>query len=239
MKRLFLALVVLTTWAAAAWGDSIDEIIKTQDKARVKDEIVAAMLTPRTKKPITLKAVNDYQLIFEQEVDNTFFELMMMDLRTGKSPIIRTYFNILPQGDKIRVQSNYEVAASPGTQREMATQPGTSSQAYNDDLKGLLGFVRKRIEENYELTLAEVIQKYNEKPKIGIVADNSGKIIKVTPKTLAAKAGIKKGDMILEVNGEKVDNNAGMLLFEKIEAGHTLTLRMQRKQRAWNVKIQL
>lgn len=235
MKRFFLALVFVMLFVVNACANPLQIVVSCDDKAKVKDEIVSAMMGMETKSPVYLKTANDYQVVFDMEAQGLLAS-MFMNVRTLKKPVYRFTFDTVPQGEQIQIRAQVVVVENPD-------RPSIEVMGQNKDvdpvLYGILGFVKERVEGRMTLTMPEYIEQSKSKPQIGIFVDDKSRIVKVAPKSPAAKSGIKKGDIILEIDGEPAQGNMKWQLFEKREKGRTLKLRLKRKNKEFNVHVNM
>lgn len=247
MKKILCAfvlilLVITNICYAANMPKSLDYLYDTQDQKKVIDEIITAMMSlPIGKNNARLlKSVNEYQVVFEQEAgDQNGLAFLLKDFRTAKNPVLRTIFNCHQYMDKIRAQCVYELVMHPYTNNEFSSGLGANNTQYNDTINFVLQYVGQRINRGYTKSIAEFYEEMRQAPSLGIFALPDGTITQVVKKSLAEKAKLKKNDIIIEVNDQKVELNLPQLLIDNKKNGEILKLRVRRKSREWNVKIQL
>lgn len=237
MKRLLIALVpVMVICVTSAFSNPVEMVIDCDDKGKIKDEIVSAYMGLKATSLIALRSVNDYQVIFDQETQGILAS-MLMNVYTLRKPIFRTTFDLIPNNATMLVKAKVEIIQNPDTYNALIVMG--KNKDVDPLLLSVLDFIRWRLKGRIKVSMAEYQELLNSKPQIGIVVDNRAKVLQVLPKSIAAKAGIKKGDIIVEIDDEKVRDDVKIVLFEKREVGHTLKLRLQRKGKKWNVKLQL
>ncbi len=66
------------------------------------------------------------------------------------------------------------------------------------------------------------------------------KIVEVVPGGAAEKAGLKAGDIVIEMNGKKIDSQTAMRAFlDTVRGGDEITLKIQRKDEIKELKMKL
>lgn len=216
MKKIFLGILfvsLLGVLPALAFTDPLVTVrvtINSENRKAIKDELVGQMIS----KGFSVSKDSEYQISFDKEVPNFFY----MNLRTGQYPVARAVFNIAPINGATLVTASPYIVDNPGSGNEVVRThsnkedtAGLQRTLYKlksavdgtpyEELEALLPKKKKPVRADETSNEIQVV-------KSGIKAiDHEGRITGIEEGALAEAAGLKTGDLILEVNGKPVDTN--------------------------------
>ena len=248
MNRLFFVSLVLaliavflpSAYALTGNPTAVKVVINSADKAAIKDLIVSDML----EKGFTIYRDSEYQLVFDKAITN-FGGFLFMNLHTGQYPAGRLVFNSVLHSGGTLVTMVYYVVENPGTAREIQ-----NVLDHKEDLLALQKYLfslKSRIDgtplEELMATLPKSKKKMapGEKPEKQVVksgiktVDQEGRVTEIEKGSLAEVAGLKSGDLILEVNAKPVDvGNLKAWLSDidtRIDAGRSVMVLYERDSR--------
>lgn len=100
------------------------------------------------------------------------------------------------------------------TKIDLGKTPGSGPMTYNlDSLKNMMGLYFNGSNHNFRIPQIPGNQFYinNNKPKLGIKIEdtedgNGAKVLNITDGSAAQRAGLKTGDIIKQINGEKIND---------------------------------
>lgn len=244
MKRVllgFLFVFFLGVLPAAAFTDPLVIVrvtINSENRKAIKDELVGYMIG----KGFSIAKDSEYQISFDKEVPNFFY----LNLRTGQYPVARAVFNIAPISgatlvtaspyivynpgsgyEKIQTHSNKEDTV--GLQRTLYKLKSAIDGTPYEELEALLP-QKKKPAQTTETSVDKQIVKSGIKD-----VDQEGRITEIEKGSLAEAAGLRSGDLILEVNAKPVDvGNLKAWLSDidtRIDAGRSVMVLYERDSR--------
>lgn len=226
MKKLLLAVVILFVLYSSAFALPQPVLINTQDRAKIRDLIVlGASNNPANR----LISTSEYQVVTERDFEG-IGAFLLMDVRTLRPPVMRTTFNIIPlESGMIRVTVNYVAISNPGTNQEMHTR--TDAPYYDKTLQSFLYQLKSKADGTpiEELMVQQPPSQKEQKIAVtsGLNMDNNT-IKSLSPQSLAANAGLKEGDLILEINGKATTDNIAEEINSKLSLGRSVMITYER-----------
>lgn len=131
---------------------------------------------------------------------------------------------------------------------ELGKTPGSGAMTYNlDSLKNVMGQYFNGNNHNFSMPQMPGNQFYfhNNRPRLGIkIQDtedgNGAKILSVEPGSAAAKAGLKTGDVITEMNGEKIkDANEVRSQVMQSDNKENYKIELKRDHKKMNIEVHI
>lgn len=197
MKKIVLAILLVFMLNSTSFAAKADftVIIPVENSDIVKACVFKVM---SMYSEYRIKSSDNYRLVFERDLGDNPASFLLMDLRTGRNPVARAFFDITPSYNGIQLRVNVVIIASPDTTREMST--------VMTNKEGARAFenIINRIKQ--EATIENEKIEENRKPKIdnsdfiGWEIDYDMLVTKITSGGIAEKAGVNTGDTILEIN---------------------------------------
>ena len=224
MRKIIFSILFLLFFCGTVFAAPQAIIVNTQNRLAVKDKIVEMMLGIS----YTLKNSNDYQVVFEKELKGVGAALFW-NIRTGKNPVNRVIWGVLPETTGLKVTAESFGVASPGTGWEMVV-PITDKDE-NKALLIALFKLKAMIEGEDEVYLMRTSGLFPEmKPEIvSSEMKMEGRIISsITRAGTADKAALKAGDIVLEINGKEVTDNILSEIDARLSEGRAVILTIER-----------
>ena len=178
---------------------------------RNSNKALLGVYTGKTEKGAVIKSVID-----ESSADKAGLEQDDIITKFGDKDIaspddLRDAVHAYQPGDKVTVQylRDSKEKSADVTLGKSDDNPG---MAYNmDSLRNLLNGFNRGNNFNFRMPQFPGDNFYNKQPRLGLKIedtrdDNGAKVLNVKDDSPAEKAGIKEGDIITEMNGEKVSN---------------------------------
>lgn len=214
MKRVllgFLFVLFLGVLPAVAFTDPLVTVrvtINSENRKAIKDELVGYMIG----KGFSIAKDSEYQISFDKEVPNFFY----LNLRTGQYPVARGVFNIAPVSGATLVTASPYIVYNPGSGHEIVQTHSNKEDTVGlqrtlyklksaidgtpyEELEALLPQKKKPAQATEASTGKQIVMS-------GIkTIDQEGRITEIEKGSLAEKAGLKSGDIIIEVNAKPVD----------------------------------
>lgn len=148
-------------------------------------------------------------------------------------------------GDKVML-SYLRDGKSGSVEIVLGKIPGSGSMTYNvDSLRNAMGqyFDGNRFNFNTPQMPGNPFYFHNDRPRLGIKIEDTGdgngaKILNVEQGSVAQKAGLKTGDVITQMNGQKI-KNANDVRSQVIQAGNKEDYKIQIKRDKKDMNIEV
>ncbi|MDR1944391.1 MAG: hypothetical protein LBQ19_06170 [Synergistaceae bacterium] len=229
---IFAMALLAHTDGASAVPRSI--VIKTGDREAIKSRITSSMQEQRYK----LVSADQYQLVFEKPLQSFFENVTNLDPLYFRGPKLRKIWSVLPSQHGIEATVDILIASSPGTAGEkvIATEEVVSFN-YADhekinkeklyDLFGLMADI-EGLDRYFVMRASGLFPELKpETPKADMLLEGD-RIIAVLPDGVAGKAGVKAGDIILEINGNPAEGDIINFIDTRLARGNRVVLTLQR-----------
>lgn len=117
MKKILLCAVLIFIFTNRLYAASSDisAVVRISDTKIVKDSIISVMTTVNG---VRVKISEEYRIVMEKEYEDGLVSLFAMNLKTGRKPVMRVYFDIIPQSDATRINMYANNVVSPDSNHE-------------------------------------------------------------------------------------------------------------------------
>lgn len=205
-------------------------------KSQIKERILMDWLS----QGFTLKTDSDNQIVLEKVITD-ITGIFFMNIHTGQMPTVRLLFSLAQISENTFVSTHYLIVMNAGTAYERI-EAGINKEAQKK-LESYLMHLKNEIDGTpimeMEGAFATLPSEQTSKKRLsGItLGERSGNGILVNSikaESIAATAGLKEGDVILEINARSVfemgSNEIIQYIDKSVGAGRTVVISYERNK---------
>jgi C-terminal processing protease CtpA/Prc len=206
--------------------------LRTNDRAGVFGYITQSMET----QGFTMTSSDPYNLVFEKKSHSLFDAALYREPWVFINPVYRKTWSVIPSAEGLEALVNAFFVSNPGTKWEKAyatdeaLSPGSEEQIEKEKLYDLYD-LKAAVEGLDRYFLMRVSGLFPELepdfPKADILMEGN-RVIAVLPDGLAGRAGVRAGDIVLEMNGLSVARDAVEAIDLRLAQGQRVVLLVQR-----------
>lgn len=211
------------------------------------DKAFLGVLTAKVDKGVIIKNVIDKSGAQEAGLKDDDIITKFGDKEITTPDDLRNAVQSYKPGDKVML-SYLRNGKSNSVEIELGKTPGSGPMTYNlDSLRSMMGQYFNGNNYNFSMPQTPGNQFYfhNNRPRLGIKIEdakdgNGAKILDVEQGSAAQKAGLKTGDIITQINGEKIkDANDVRSQVMQSENKNDYKIELKRDNKNMNIEVHI